>query len=97
MELPEIYINVMIPFLNHQLTEDNFHEIIAICYAVPTHKRDRFNDRATKAIRNFLTEQQRENNILYNPHRNISLNQSFDNGRSLVSDWLNVSDWKEWD
>lgn len=97
MALSPKYIEVMLPFLNYQLSEDDFHEMVSLCCCISDRVRDRFVKRATEAIRDFFAEQRRENNILYNPYRNISLDQSYGDSNSCVSDWLNVSDWREWD
>ena len=83
--------------MDDRLTEDEFHEMIAICYSVPNYSKERFICKVTENIREFFAAQRRENNTIYNPHRNISLDQSFGDNGTPVSDWLNISDWREWD
>lgn len=97
MTLPKAFIEVILPFLSHQLTEDDFHDMVFLCYSIPTQARDRFVCKATEAIREFFAEQRRKNNTIYNPYRNISLNQCFSDSNSPASDWLITDDWQEWD
>lgn len=87
----------MLPFLDPTLTQDNFHKMIELYYEIEQQGKYRLNERTADAIRKYFVEQRRENNTLYNPYRNISLDQRVGDSRSPVSDWLNTSDWREWD
>ena len=54
----------------------------------------------TKAFNNIqalIKKQKQEQNKLYNPHRNISLDQCVGDSTTPVSEWFNLSDWREWD
>ena len=97
MALPEMYIEAILPFLDHPITEDDLHDMISLCYATSSRSKFRFINKATKSIQQFFSERRQERNTLYNPYRNISLNQCIGDSNSPVSDWLNVSDWREWD
>lgn len=87
----------MVPFLHSMLTEDDFHKMVELYYEMKQQGKYRLNERTTEAIRESFAEQRRENNTLYNPYRNISLNQHIGDSRSPVSEWLNISGWREWD
>lgn len=94
--LPRSCIKVIVPFLHPKLTEDDFHKMVELYYEVKQQTKCRLIEKAIEAIRGCFAEQRRENNALYNPYRNISLNQCIGDSRSPVSDWLNTNDWQEW-
>ena len=87
----------MLPFLYPTLTQDDFHKMIELYYDMKQQGKYQLNERATDAIRKYFVAQRRENNTLYNPYRNISLDQCVGDSQSPVSDWLNTGDWREWD
>ena len=75
---------------------DAFHDIAVICLEEinVSNKRTRLN--AQERIRNHFREENNKQRILYNPSRNISLNQCIGESKTPVSEWLNVG-WREWD
>lgn len=95
--IPKAYAEVIIQFIKKSTTEDELHEMILCCYDAWAHSKRDAASRAITAIKDYFSERNREENILYNPYRNISLNQCIGDSTTPVSEWLNVSDWKEWD
>lgn len=71
--------------------------MVELYYTITQQTTYRPAKKATEAIREYFAEQRRENNTLYSPYRNISLNQHIGDSRFPVSDWLNISGWQEWD
>ena len=53
--------------------------------------------RARERIREHFREENNKRRTLYNPARNISLNQCIGESKTPVSEWLNVTGWREWD
>ena len=84
----------MLPFLSDKITEDDFNECVAICLAAERNSPRDIKHTAAISIEAYFKAQRA---AAYNEHRNISLNQTFGESHSPVSDWLNVSDWNEWD
>lgn len=97
MALPPKYIDVLLPFLHPRLTEDDFQQMVLLCCETQARTKRAFTCAATEAIKNHRAQQRRENNALYNPYRNISLDQCIGGSKSPVGSWLNLSDWQEWD
>lgn len=97
MTLSPKCLEAMMPFLHHRLSPDDFQQMVLFCYGERKKNPSRFVDRAVAAIRVYFAEQRRINNTLYNPYRNISFNQHLGDSKYPVSDWLNTSDWQEWD
>ena len=52
---------------------------------------------ARERIRYYFREESKKQRILYNPSRNISLNQCLGESKTPVSEWLNVTGWQEWE
>ena len=92
MSLPVSYVKTVLPFINPKTTADDFHEMVALCCS-----SEPYPCKAAKAIKEYLAKQRRDNSMLYNQRRNISLDQCIGDSRNPVSDWLNLSDWREWD
>ena len=97
MALPKKYLEAILPFLHGYLSQDDFHQMILLCYESPAQSSKRFVDKTILFIREHFAHQRRINHILYNPYLNISFNQCIGTSKSPVSEWLNASDWREWD
>lgn len=78
-------------------TEDELHEMIVCCYEAWDNKRKNPASIARKAISEGIRRRKYEAATLYNGRRNISLNQSFGDSKTPASDFLNLSEWQEWD
>lgn len=73
------------------------HDMIMCCYEA-FNKDGRFSkSNAIMNIQTLIREQKRDRNTLYNPYRNISLDQCIGGSKRPVSDWLDLSEWREWD
>lgn len=94
--LPINIVSTILPFLCANTSEDDFHEMIVLCYTKNVHKNRHNQEKASSAISSFFKEKQREENTIYNPHRNISFNQCFGDSNVPLSEWLNVTpNWDE--
>jgi hypothetical protein len=71
--------------------------MILCCYAAVNDNGHFSKNKALGNIRALAQKQRHEQNTLYNPYRNISLNQCFGDSKTPVSEWLNVSGWREWE
>lgn len=96
MALPKRHISVILPYLNDQLTEDDFHQMVMLCYAVEGCHRSAFPNKADAAIQAYFRQLRQEKCTLYS-RRNLSLNQCVGESRTPVSEWLNTGGWREWD
>ena len=97
MELSEKHLSVLLDFLSELTTEDDLHEMILCCYeAWKTQKRSPA-EHARAAIADGIKKRKREASTLYNKHRNISLDQCFGESKTPVADFLNLSEWREWE
>ena len=89
MELPPIHIETLLPLIDAGTTEDDFHEMVMFCYMMNhDHSKERI-EKVRCEIELSFKEIRKENNILYNPHRNISLDQCIGNSKTPVSEWMN--------
>lgn len=71
--------------------------MILCCFDAWAYSKRGAASRAAAAIESYFSERNRENKILYNPYKNISLDQCIGESKTPVSEWLNISDWREWD
>ena len=95
--LPAEYVSVIASFVDEHTTDDAIHEMIICCYEAWGDPKRNAASRAKSAIQELILKQRREYNALYNPYRNISFNQCIGDSKTPVSEWLNISDWREWD
>lgn len=77
--------------------EDAFHNMIMCCYEAVNENGHFSKQKAFINMRALIQKQKHDQNTLYNPYRNISLDQCFGDSKTPVSEWLNVTDWKEWE
>ena len=84
-------------FLKPSTTEDEFNDMVACCFEAWSAKSKNSAAKAAASIDALFRKQRRDENTLYNPYRNISLNQCIGDSTQPVSDWLNASAWREWD
>ena len=95
--LPSAMRDVILPRITDSTDQDFLHEMIVCCYEA-MHERCSFSKAlAVKKIEAMTKQRNRDNHVLYNPYRNISLNQSIGESDVPVSEWMNLSDWREWD
>lgn len=90
-------IPAILPFLHNYTTEDAFHDMITCYFESIQNSSKNAITQTRKIITDKIKEQNRIRSILYNPYRNISLDHPLGNSNTPVSDWMNVSKWKEWD
>jgi len=86
---------VIHPFLNTYTTQDVLHEMIVCCYEAISQKNIFSKSKATKNIKEMLKRRREEYYKLYNPHRNLSLNQCLGESTTPISEWMNLSKWLE--
>lgn len=79
------------------MTPDDFHEMALICLEEMKEPNKKAISSAQKRIRDHFREERHKQRILYNPSRNISLNECIGESKTPVSEWLNVAGWREWD
>lgn len=91
------FIEIILQYLSGSTEKDDFYEMIAICLETRGSTSKVRKARARKSIEEYFQVQHKERATLYNDYRNISFNQTVGDRQNLVSDWLNVSDWNEWD
>ena len=73
------------------------HDLILCCYEA-IGDNGRFSGRkASQIIDTMKKKKSSDRNKLYNPYRNISLDQCIGESKTPVSEWLNITDWKEWE
>lgn len=95
--LPTAIKQFILPRIPGVSNLDRLHDMILCCYEA-IDERGRFSKRiASQSIAEITAKQQQEYYTLYNPHRNISLDQPLGDSRTPASEWLNVSDWREWE
>ena len=88
---------VIIPRITASTDQDLLHEMIVCCFEVANVHKTFSKTKAASSIETMVQKRNRESNILYNPYRNISLNQCVGESRVPVSEWMNLSDWQEWE
>lgn len=85
-------------FMTASTSEDFFHEMIVCCYnAKEKYCGNTFFKHVHSLISEVIKKQNNETQYLYNSHKNISINQCISDSKTPVSDWLNLSDWSEWE
>ena len=85
------------PFITESTSVDFFHDMIVCCLSAKgKYKGDRFIERVSNLIFEASKKRNDEIHYLYNPYKNISINQCIGDGKIPVSDWLNLSDWFKW-
>ena len=84
-------------YISDYTNEDVFHDLIVCSYEAVSESGRFAKLMAQRNIESLSQKQKKEINKLYNPYRNISLDQCFGESRTVASEWLNVSAWKEWD
>jgi len=89
MALPKQHIIILNSFLRETTSEDDFHEMVMICYAVWREARSHREVLARQRIEAFFSQRKAENCTLYNNRRNLSFNQCIGESKWPVSDWLN--------
>ena len=95
--LPRTIKEFVLPLLSTVSEQDELHDLIQCCYET-IGGNGRFSKRKASQIIHMMKEKQRrERYTLYNPYRNISLNQCIGESKTPVSEWLNITDWKEWE
>lgn len=88
----------ILPFLDKHNTEDDVHEMVAICLEVYYTEKKRNAEHIVKErISSYFKQRNQETNKLYNPWRNISIDQCFGESGMPVSEWINLTGWREWD
>jgi hypothetical protein len=97
MMLPSAMRKVILPYITEYTDQDFLHDLIVCCYEAMNERKAFSKFRAKQIIDTMIRERNRENNILYNPFRNISINQCFGESKVPVSEWMNLSEWREWD
>ena len=97
MILPLPMREVIIPRITASTDQDLLHEMIVCCYEVASEYKLFSKAKAVLKIDTMIHIRNRENSILYNPYRNISLNQCVGESHVPVSEWINLSDWQEWE
>ena len=71
--------------------------MLLCCYEVWSENAAFSEIQAIERIEKMQAEKARELRLLYNPFRNISLNQSLGGNDVPISEWMLLSDWREWD
>lgn len=79
----------MIPFLTAELSEDDFQELVMICYQTQAVSKRDFDLRAASAIRAYFSSRKAE---CIRSKRNLSLDQCIGESKVPVSEWLNLSE-----
>ena len=82
----------MIPFLKAELSEDDFQELVMICYQTQAASNRNFDMRAASAMRAYFSSRKAE---CIRSKRNLSLDQCIGESKVPVSEWLNLSDRME--
>ena len=70
------------------MTLDDFHEMALICLEEMKEPNKKAISSAQKRIRDHFREERHKQRILYNPSRNISLNECIGESKTPVSEWL---------
>jgi len=97
MGLSENYLNVLLDFLSELTTEDALQEMLLCCCEAWEVQKRNPADHARAAIADGIKKRKFEASTLYNKHRNISLDQCFGESKTPAADFLNLSEWREWE
>ena len=95
-ELPPQCVKALLPFLKASTQEDDLQEYITLYYEEAAMGNKGIITRTQERIKAHIAAQNREITHLYNPYRNISLNQCFGESKTPVLEWLDLSGWQEW-
>lgn len=76
---------------------DTLHDWFVCCYESVAEKGRFSKALALQKVQTMTQKKKRDQNTLYNPYRNISLNQCIGDSKTPVSEWLNVTGWREWE
>lgn len=82
--------------LSDETNEDAFHDIVLCCYEAMDETGHFSRAKTLSRIKDLTQKQRREQNTLYK-RNNISFNQCVGDSKTPVSEWLNVSGWREWE
>ncbi len=85
------------PFLDLRTDPDQLHDMIVFCLEEGSRSKAAFKLIVRKRIEELIREKKRVDNHLYNPYRNISLNQCCGDSKTPASEWLNLSGKQEWE
>jgi hypothetical protein len=97
ISLPKAVREAITPFLRPGISLDDLHEMELICLEEMQKPKKKALSFAQERIRSHFREEANKQRILYNPSRNISLNQCVGESKTPVSEWLNTTGWREWD
>lgn len=89
MALPKQHVMVLNSFLRETTSEDDFHEMVMICYSVWREARSHRDVLAKQRIKSFFSQRKAENCTLYNNRRNLSLDQCIGDSNRPVYDYFN--------
>ncbi len=96
--LPKECVLAISPFITESTSSDFFHDIIICSLSTwRKYKGDRFTERVTNLISEIIKRKSDETRNLYNPHKNISIDQCIGDSKVPVSDWFNLTNWSEWE
>ena len=87
---------VISEFLSEYTTDDDFHDMIKLCYEAWKLSPENPDDSARQMISKNIKDKKFEAAVLYS-RRNISLNQCFGDSKTPAGEFLNLSDQEEWD
>ena len=91
------HLNVLLDFLSEKTTEDDLHEMILCCYEAWNIQKRKPAEHARAAIADGIKKRKCEASTLYNKRRNISLDQCFGESKTPAADFLNLTEWREWE
>ena len=96
--LEKCHAAVISEFLNEYTTDDDFHDMIELCYEAWKLSPENPADLARQMISKNIKDKKFEAAVLYS-RRNISLNQCFGDSNTPAGEFLNLSDQEEeeWD
>lgn len=89
MVLPKQHVMVLNSFLRETTSEDDFHEMVMICYSVWREACSHRDVLAKQRIKSFFSQRKAENCTLYNNRRNLSLDQCIGDSNRPVYDYFN--------
>lgn len=95
--MPSAIKSFILPRISGHTDQDVLHDMIMCCYESIDAKGRFSKNIASAKLKEMAQKKKLEQSILYNPYRNISLNECVGENQVAVSEWLNLSDWREWD
>ena len=90
--LPQECVLAISPFITESTSQDFFHDIIV--YSLDAWERcrgDKFTECVANLISGAIKKKNDETRNLYNPYKNISIDQCIGDSKAPVSEWLNLS------